>query len=151
MLVVQVLRSCRCQEGAHQQTRPVIWHKKHFSQHYSQSGEFLHLVFWHFSLTTTSCFMFSSLSLWFPTGPIGVAHSPALPVPTAADTSGCVHLFSYTLWRQCPLAGLHGHDHLHREGRDPLFLPEEPESTPRRRQTAASGKEQPALAKPKLC
>lgn len=76
-----------------------------------------------------------------PPGPIGVAHPPALPVAAAADARGCVHLFSDTLRRERPLAGLHGSDHLHREGRDPLVLPEEPESPPRRRPTAAPGEE----------
>lgn len=79
-----------------------------------------------------------------PPGPSGVAHPPALPVPAAADAGGCVHLFPDALRRERPLAGLHGPDHLHREGRDPLVLPEEPESPPRRRPTASSGRERSA-------
>lgn len=70
-----------------------------------------------------------------------MALPPALPVPAAADPRGGVHLLSDALRRQRPLSGLHGHDLVHREGRDPLLLPEEPQSPPRRRPTAASGKE----------
>ena len=98
-----------------------------------------------FSLTTSSCFMFSppppfSIFVSLP-GPSGVAHSPALPVSAAADAGGRVHVLSDALRRERPLAGVHGPDHLHREGRDPLVLPEEPESTPGRRPTAASGRQ----------
>ena len=38
VFVVQVLWSHWCQEGANQQTRPIIWLKKYFSKHFIQSG-----------------------------------------------------------------------------------------------------------------
>lgn len=92
VFVFQVLCSCRCQEGAHQQTCPIIWFEKYFS-HLIESGNFLPSMLLHFS----SCFMFSSRLLHFPpphAGPSGVAHTLALPVPAATDACGCVHLLS---------------------------------------------------------
>lgn len=68
-----------------------------------------------------------------------MAHPPALPVTAAADTGGGIHLFQGALRRERPFAGFSGPDHLHREGRDPLVLPEEPESPTRRGPAAASG------------
>lgn len=69
-----------------------------------------------------------------------MAHPPALPVTAAADAGGGVHLFQGALRRERPLAGFSGPDHLHREGRNPLVLPEEPESPTRRGPAAAAGR-----------
>lgn len=88
---------------------------------------------------TITVFVFTFRPFCFPPGPSGVAHAATLPVPAAADPRGGLHLLSDAMRRERPLAGLHGPHHLHREGGDPLLLPEEPQSAARRRPAAAAG------------
>lgn len=135
---VQLLHSCRRKEGADQQTRSVLRHKEHTSEHLSQPGDdpASNLI-----VTATVARPTSHASpSCFPPGPIGVAHSPTLPVPAPADPRGGLHLLSDAVRRERTLAGLHGPHNLHREGRDPLLLPEEPQPPAGRRPPAAAGK-----------
>lgn len=92
----------------------------------------------HTSFSERPCLRFP------PAGPLCVAQPPSLPVCATADSSRRLHLLSDTLRRQRPLPGLHGPDHVHREGRDSFFLSEESEPPAGGRPPATSGDHQSA-------
>lgn len=68
-----------------------------------------------------------------------MADAAELPVSEAADSGGGVYFLPHALWWKRALTDLSGPDQLCGEERDPLLLPEEPESAQRRRPAAPTG------------